>query len=96
MYPVGVPAMLYIWLWSFRRRLDPPGEQAEHVKEARKHDQVLIDAPITNLAVCFEPRWWWAECFLLSRRLILTSVPLGMVWYGRADRRSNSFAHGSP
>ena len=81
-YPLGVPAMLYIWLRSFRHRLDPQGEQPEVVKEARKRDQILEDAPITKLALVFEPRWWWTECFLLFRRLVLTSGPLGTIWYG--------------
>ena len=58
-YPVGVPLVLYVWLRSFRHRLDPAGPSPDDCKEARLHDTVLHDAPITKLAIHFEPRWWW-------------------------------------
>ena len=79
-YPVGVWATLFAWLWSFRERLDPTTglehededeDEAYHVYQViqkRKKDEVIRDAPITTVALKFLPRYWYYECITLARR----------------------------
>ena len=49
-----MPAILYVWLFSFRHRLDPEDQPAHVVEEMRRNDVVLHDCPVTNLATRFK------------------------------------------
>ena len=57
-YPLGISSILFVWLYSFRKRLDPQSvrgrmTEADAISQ-RGHDEVLKAAPITVLSLTCE------------------------------------------
>jgi hypothetical protein len=80
-YSIGIPLVLFLKLYKWRRELNPSKYEDEEraikarLKAMRKNKAMLAD-PIVKLALPFRPRYWWYEVFSLGRRFTLTSLVL--------------------
>mmetsp|Transcript_24999 Transcript_24999/g.57947 ORF Transcript_24999/g.57947 Transcript_24999/m.57947 type:complete len:1793 (+) Transcript_24999:178-5556(+) len=75
-YCVGIPAVVFLKLFRWRRALNPPYEDTARAVRARLKNKAMMADPIVTLALPFKPRYWWFEVFSLGRRFVLTSVVL--------------------
>jgi len=79
-YPIGGPSILFVMLWRQRHRLYPPtlrtsggGKALEaQVIDERRESGITQDAPITEFAMIYKPKFYWWEAYNMLRRLMLT------------------------
>eukprot|EP00618_Florenciella_parvula_P011929 CAMPEP_0119509272 /NCGR_PEP_ID=MMETSP1344-20130328/28617_1 /TAXON_ID=236787 /ORGANISM="Florenciella parvula, Strain CCMP2471" /LENGTH=92 /DNA_ID=CAMNT_0007546093 /DNA_START=128 /DNA_END=403 /DNA_ORIENTATION=- len=67
-YPIGAPTVVLIMLWQHRHELDPPGLYdgtllEEDVIANRRESPLLEEAPITQFATAYRPRFWFYEVY---------------------------------
>jgi len=75
-YPIGAPLLLFVLLFKYRARLNPPNKDEHEVIEARKEDPVLASEPVTAFSMLYRPRFWAFEIYNMIRRLLLTCAVL--------------------
>ena len=77
LYSIGIPLALFIKLFKWRYKLNPPGfeDESRAIKTRTKNTAMLAD-PIVKFAIRYRPDRWWYEVYTLGRRFALTSLVL--------------------